>query len=443
MKFLLSLCALLLTLGHSLPTLEPRALGPVPPSEDPFYQPPNGYEDQPPGTVLASREVPYPNAGLLNRPVKLSSSYQLLYRSTDSFQNATATMTTVLVPENADSTKLLSYQLPEDSPYVDCAPSYALQQNADKDGILGDTYNKVNILFILSLLEKGWIVSIPDFEGPYGAFLANNRAGYAVLDGIRAVLASPDLLGVSSDADITMWGYSGGSLATGFAAELQPSYAPELQLAGAALGGVVGKLQTTTDTVNKGLFAGLVVSGAHGFAREYPDVAKLIEDQVIEDPARRKKFFDARDQCLISNILGFQSEDVLSYYKDHDIQRNPIFQRVYRENELGQHTPGIPLFVYKGTLDEVSPINETTALVDQYCADGVSVEYRETVTHEHALLAVDGFAEASLWLSDRMNGVPAEAKCTHSKKLTPLTEPGTLDVLGTTVIAEVKQILGL
>ncbi|KAI9040383.1 LIP-domain-containing protein [Aspergillus affinis] len=398
-KSLLSLLPLLLTLGHSLPTLDLRAFGPVPPSEHPFYQPPNGYEDQPAGTVLASREVPHPIAGLLNRPIKLSNSYQLLYRSTDSFNNATATTTTVLVPENADTTKLLSYQMPEGSPYVNCAPSYALQQNADNDGILG------------------WIVSIPDFEGPHGAFLANNRAGYAVLDGIRAVLASPDLLGVTSDADITMWGYSGGSLATGFAAELQPSYARELQLAGAALGGVIGNLQTTTDT--------------------------LIEDEVTDDPVRRKKFFDAREQCLVPNILDFQFEDVLSYYKDHDIQSNPIFQRVYRENELGQHTPGIPLFVYKGTLDEVSPINATTALVDQYCADGVSVEYKETVTHEHALLEVDGFAEASLWLTDRMNGVPAEERCTHSKKLAPLTEPGTLNVLGTTVIAELKQLLGL
>lgn len=107
--------------------------------------------------------------------------------------------------------------MPEDSSLVNCAPSFALQQNADNDGILGDTYNKVSILFILSLLEKGWIVSILYLEGPHDAFLANNRAGHAVLDGIRTVLASP---GVSSEADVAMWGYSGGSLATGFAAEL-------------------------------------------------------------------------------------------------------------------------------------------------------------------------------------------------------------------------------
>lgn len=39
-----------------------------------------------------------------------------------------------------------------------------------------------------------------------------------------------------------MWGYSGGSIASTFAAELQASYAPELDFAGAALGGIVPDL---------------------------------------------------------------------------------------------------------------------------------------------------------------------------------------------------------
>ena len=85
--------------------------------------------------------------------------------------------------------------------------------------------------------------------------------------------------------------------------------------------------------------------------------------------------------------------------------------------------------MYKGTLDKVSPIHETNTLVDRYFAEGVSVGHKETVKtvrHDHILLAIDGFIEALLWLKDRMSGVPADVKCTHSKKPTPLTELGTL-----------------
>lgn len=59
--------------------------------------------------------------------LNLNASHQVLYRTTDTFGNATATVTTLLVPYNADTTKLLSYQVAEDAACVNCAPSYALQ----------------------------------------------------------------------------------------------------------------------------------------------------------------------------------------------------------------------------------------------------------------------------------------------------------------------------
>jgi hypothetical protein len=49
-----------------------------------------------------------------------------------------------------------------------------------------------------------------------------------------------------------MWGYSGGSLATEWAAELQPTYAPELNFAGAALGGLVPNITSVLKTINGG-----------------------------------------------------------------------------------------------------------------------------------------------------------------------------------------------
>ena len=52
-------------------------------------------------------------------------------------------------------------------------------------------------------------------------------------------------LGLSADAPVGLWGYSGGGLATAWAAEVCAGYAPELDIVGAVLGSPVGDLGNT------------------------------------------------------------------------------------------------------------------------------------------------------------------------------------------------------
>ena len=63
--------------------------------------------------------------------------------------------------------------------------------------------------------------------------------GYFTLDGIRAALGA-ERLGLSPSAPVALWGYSGGGLATAWAAELCADYAPELDIVWAVLGSPVG-----------------------------------------------------------------------------------------------------------------------------------------------------------------------------------------------------------
>lgn len=65
------------------------------------------------------------------------------------------------------------------------------------------------------------------------SYAAGKMAGHAVLDSVRGMLSErPDL----AESPIVMHGYSGGAIATAWAAQLQPTYAPELRIAGAAAG---------------------------------------------------------------------------------------------------------------------------------------------------------------------------------------------------------------
>ncbi|KAI9371221.1 secretory lipase-domain-containing protein [Aspergillus egyptiacus] len=430
--FLFQLLFLLVPL---LASASPAALfknGPLPPGEDPFYQPPAGWESTAPGTILRHRAPPFPIAAFGLARINLDASHQILYRTTDTFGDPIATVTTVLVPHNADYDKVLSYQVAQDSADPNCSPSYAIQQFADAGEFLALAMPQLEYVMMSSALYKGWIVIIPDHLGPRSAFLANHLSGHAVLDNIRAALASTDFTGISPQATVTMWGYSGGSLASGFAAELQPSYAPELNIAGAVLGGTVPKILPVIDASNKGLFAGLIPAGIQGLANEYPAAVELIRENIL--PERWADFNKTQELCLTGNIIEYLGDDVYSYVKDPNIFRGEVATQLMEENAMGHYTPEIPLMIYKSANDQVSPVGDSDELYDTYCANGASVQYTRDFLSEHALLMITGSPDALFWLTDRMNGVPVREGCTRRTELTGLADPRAILALGLDVV---------
>ena len=81
-----------------------RKVRPLLPSDDPFYQPPPGFQHAEPGTVLRSRDVELAFLGLIPQPMK---AVQLLYRTMDMNGEPEATATTVIVPAEPRSGSVL------------------------------------------------------------------------------------------------------------------------------------------------------------------------------------------------------------------------------------------------------------------------------------------------------------------------------------------------
>ena len=210
---------------------------PVVPSWDPFYEPPPGFEHARPGTVLRSRDVRLAFLGLI--PQRIVAT-QLLYRTTDMNGAPEAAVTTVIVPAERSAhkpTPVVSYQCAIDAVTARCFPSYALRKGAHALGSLA----QLEFLLVAAALAEGWAVSVPDHEGSRGMWGAPNEPGYHVLDGVRAALSSTRL-NLAPGAPVGLWGYSGGGLATAWAAEVCADYAPELNVVGAVLGSPVGNL---------------------------------------------------------------------------------------------------------------------------------------------------------------------------------------------------------
>lgn len=214
----------------------------IPPSEDPWYTAPDGYEDASPGEVLRNRTALGNLVSMVGS--NCSAAYNLLYRTTASQGNATFAVTTVLIPKKAAATNaLLSYQIPYDSAYINASPSYALYQGVDND--------------IRVALGKGYYVTVPDYEGPLASFTAGHMSGYATLDAVRATLNAAGMYNLPDDSLYATWGYSGGALATEWAAELQVDYAPELDFAGSAMGGLTPNVSSVLMSINAKAAAGL------------------------------------------------------------------------------------------------------------------------------------------------------------------------------------------
>ncbi|CAM0136328.1 hypothetical protein VKS41_006866 [Umbelopsis sp. WA50703] len=407
----------------------------VTPANDPFYTPPAGYESYPPGTVLRTRPVPNKLAAFSAFPQNMANAWQVLYRSADALGNPEATVTTVMEPHNGDPSKLLSYQTAEDSAYSACAPSYVLQQGSG----LGGLVTQAELLLMDAALGQGWYVSTPDYEGPKSAFTAGIQAGQATLDSIRAVLATTNVTNVQSDAKVALWGYSGGALASGWAAELQPTYAPELKLLGAAMGGTPSELNATLNAINKGPFAGIAPAGIVGLCNMYPDLMNYVVQNVI--PSKKDEFFKAGSQCLAADALTYAFQDIFSYFTNPNTLQGEVAVNVLEINKMGKYIPKIPLFMYHSLNDEIVPFNPTQALVTKYCSEGASIEFVKDMASEHGILAVTGAADALLWLQARFNSTPAQTGCTSRTTFSSALDPGALPVFGQVIFELLADLL--
>ncbi|MCU1687705.1 MAG: hypothetical protein JWQ81_8444 [Amycolatopsis sp.] len=436
-RSLAGLFAVAVAASTSLAAAVPAAAAaPPPPQSDAFYQPPAGYESAAPGTVLRSRSISVAAFGLLPQKVQ---AWQLLYRTTDTQDQPQATVTTVLLPLGAKpsaSRPLVSYQVAEDSAAPQCAISYQLRQGAGNDNIVA----QAEILLMDAALQKGWAVTVPDYEGPKSAYVAGKQAGQAVLDGIRATENFP-AAGLSGAATkVGMWGYSGGALASGWASELQTSYAPELNVKGIAEGGLPVNPRNILQGANAGPFAGIAMSGIAGISQAYPELESFLDQHLTADG--KAALAKARSQCNSQNVTAFLFKDLYKYFDIANPLAEPVPNAVLTADTLGQHTPTVPMFIYHSVNDELVPHADTDQVVAKYCATGGQVTYQRDIFSEHIALVVTGAPDALNWLSDRLDGKPAASGCGTKTVVSSLFSPGALPTLGAVLFNDLLALAG-
>lgn len=430
--------------------LESVVAGPIKvlkPTEDEFYVPPNGYEDKEPGTILRMRKPPLQLRSVF-LPIQIKDSWQALVRTTDSHGNATAIVTTIIEPFNADPSKVVSYQIMQDSASFNCSPSYSFLYGASMDTI----FAQVEMYVINVALNKGWFVIIPDYEGPKGAFTAGKQSGHSTLDSIRAALKSSNATGIKEDAKVAMWGYSGGTVATGWAAALQPTYAKELKsnLIGAAMGGFVTNITSTAEGTDGTIFAGLIASAVTGLSNEYSQLGSVVRKLI--KPSKSSAYNKAEKMCFLSAIVDFAFQLFFtgpSRYFDEGwaLFQNSVVKKVIDENTLalkkGDPVPEIPLFVFHGAKDTIVAYKDAVRTYNNWCDWGIgSYEFAIDETTGHITEFIEGTPAALAWLTKMFNGEKPVKGCKSTKRFTNLLYPGANISVAETLSGALKTVLG-
>jgi hypothetical protein len=397
----------------------------TPPAQDPFYRYDGGTPlgQIAPGTVLKKRTTQLHVVGIPT----LITAVQLLYRSTGQRGQPTVNVTSILKPPLAfGAPKLVSYQSFYDSLNQDDEPSYAISGGGLS---IGGAIPQLESGLVKPLLLAGYTIAVPDTEGQAADFAAGPEYGYNTLDGLRAAVNASSSTGVGASTKVGLIGYSGGAIATEWAAELAPSYAPDVngRIVGSAMGGVlVDPAHNLHYVEGTPIWAGVMPMAIIGVARAF-DIN--LQPYLSANGA---KVYAELQKASITNALGqYPGLKWTDLAKPEYPTPESVPEYVHAANQLIMGTapgaPGHPLFIGQGAAGElegtpgdkpgigrgdgVMIAGDVRTLARQYCAAGTKVEYHQYDLTSHVSSAIPWLGEAVPWLLARFAGLPAPQNC--------------------------------
>jgi hypothetical protein len=410
---------------------------PIPPQSDPFYRPPTGWTSTPAGAILRWRPVQVAAFGAL--PLKVSA-WQILFRTTSSSGRPTVAVTTVIRPSSRQPSGLVSYQIAEDASSPQCEPSYMLRLGGGE--AVGSALQQAEILMIAAALGDGRAVSVPDWEGLHGSLFSPKVAGYIAMDGVRAAEHFTRLGLRGRSTSVVAWGYSGGGFATSWISDIQPRYAPDVRLLGAAIGAPITAVEKAFAAINGGSFSGFYPSILPGMLRDNSALRAAFDSHLTA--AGRAFLQDGANRCLVSNLALHSGVDMSRYLNIPfaTLLAEPTVRAAFTSMNPTGH-PTAPLYVYQAVNDELVAAADTTNAVRQWCRVGTSVHYVKEGVGEHGTLMLTGGPAALQWLNARLHGTATSRGCTTTVVTSSLLTQASLASLPGYLASSLLALVGL
>ena len=360
------------------------------PQVEGFYIPPDPLPAGEPGDMIRCEQV---DAYLLPGLRLRARAWRILYRSTTATGEPTAVSGTLLVPRGRrrGPLPLIGYAIGTHGIGDAAAPSRLLARGLDWEAGM-----------MAMALARGWAVAITDYQGlgtpGDHTYMVGRALGANVLDSMRAARAlHPEEL--PEDGPAAIIGYSEGGAAAAWAAQLQPTYAPDVELAGVVAGAAAADVETAGPSLDGTFFSFFIAYGGIGYAAAYPEleldpyltpmaaegIEALRQSSVIQAALRGPRFIRASDLTQ-PNVLEM-----------------PQWRKRLRENRLGRIAPDVPVLLHHARRDQIVSFRQSENLRDDWTQLGADV--RLYVTRgglDHISGAIAGTPVALDWLARRL-----------------------------------------
>ncbi|ORJ64884.1 lipase family protein [Mycobacterium simiae] len=372
------------------------------PEDDLFYNFPLCGENHCPGELLRARNVEIETA-------TPCSASQVVYVSTGARGQRIAVSGTLLRPtvgwRGPGPRPIISYGMGVHGLSRNVAPSYLMR--------LG---KEIEVALLDQALARGWNVAVTDGDGlgmpgphTYGA---GRPGGHAMLDIVRAA-AHSDLMRDDASFPVALWGYSEGGRCAAWAAELQPTYAPELDLRAVAAGGVPADLYKMARAIDGGQFSGLGLAVVVGLMHAYDDPAL---GRVLN--ARGRAAAESAARMDVTKLIREHPEEIRRHTVRDEPWDEPVWRSLLEQERNGRIGPKVPVYLYHLEDDQLVPTEQARALHANYVALGVDVTWTTVRADNHLAGAFEGAPHALWWLNQRL-GIPRWGAAAENSARTP------------------------
>jgi Secretory lipase len=368
---------------------------------DPFYDVPSPLKPAKPGTVLRTRLAAVPLAG-----VAPFTTTTVLYhsRTVDGRdQIVSGTLFTPATPGTGST--LLTVAPGTQGLGPQCAPS--------KQFVAGAEYESAAVA---AALAQGWSVAVTDYDGYVNGgaptYVTGEAMGHAVLDMARAATHVPGSR-VTSRSPVLLQGYSQGGGGAGWAASLAHQYAPELDIRGAAVGGVPADVQAVGAGLDGTPNVYFELIGVVGLDNAYPDAFRLHERL---NERGRQVVAGLRSECVGGPTqLAVAGTSIADYTVDgstmDDLAREPKIARALAGNRLADRpAPTVPVYQSHAAADEIVQLAQAQDLHRAWCAARVTTRL-DLVPGEHVTGLPESLPAYNVWLRATAAGLPVVGNC--------------------------------
>jgi pimeloyl-ACP methyl ester carboxylesterase len=199
--------------------------------------------------------------------------------------------------------------------------------------------------------------------------------GRNVLD-LALAVRDLDALDVSDETIVA--GDSMGGHAALFAAQMAPTYAPALRVAGVVVTAPAAMPRDLLAAFASSRYLGYALEAVLGYSAAYGlDPASILTPRALD------ALDGERDACADEVLARFADAEVDDVFA-HDPASLPPWRRAMARNTPGDEPIEAPLLVLQGTDDPIVPVDSTDALVRRLRSAGDDVDYRvlDGVGHE-------------------------------------------------------------